>query len=142
MRKKILFVIMCLVTISLVQPVHAQKKEKIEGVIFKFVDSDPEFVGGREAMITFLNDNMVFPKKATKRGTKKGKVYLEFIVKANGDLANIKVSKSSDKVFEKEAVRLFTIMPTWKPGILNGNNVNSRYVFPIKFGYDSVLENK
>ncbi len=124
------------------QGLSAQKKENVEGVIFSFVDTVPEFVGGRDALIAFLTNEMEFPEKASKQGIKKGKVYLEFVVKENGELVNIAVSKSTDKIFNKEAVRLLSIMPAWKPGVLNGNKVNSRYEFPIKFGYDCVLDSK
>lgn len=142
MRKQLTIIFLCVTGILFVQTIHGQKNEKITGEIFSYVDTVPEFVGGRDALIQFITTHMVFPPKATKAGIKKGKVYLEFIVKADGNLANIKVSKSSDGVFDKEAVRLVTIMPAWNPGVLNGNKVNSRFTFPIKFGYDCVLDSK
>jgi protein TonB len=121
---------------------HAQKKEKIEGEIFSYVDTVPEFVGGRDALLQFLTTNMEFPPKATKSGVKKGKVYVEFIVKADGTIANITINKTTDDLFNKEAIRLITIMPAWKSGVLNGKHVNTRYILPIKFGYDCVLDTK
>lgn len=139
MKKLLLILLTSFIGLFFAQGLYAQKKEKVEGVIFKFVDTNPAYVGGRDAMLEFLNTNMVMPKKAKKKGLK-GKVYLEFIVKADGEIVNIKINKSSDKIFEKEAIRLFTMMPKWNPAILNGNNVNCRHIFPIKFGYDCVLE--
>jgi len=140
--KPVLVIVVTFLSLFFLQAATAQKNEKIEGEIFSYVDTVPEFVGGREALIKFLTSNMEFPQKATKAGIKKGKVYLEFIVKADGTIANIKVAKTSDKVFDKEAVRLVSIMPAWKPAVLNGKNVNNRYSFPIKFGYDCVLDSK
>jgi len=142
MKKQLAIIMLSLGWMFCVQSASAQKNEKIVGEIFSYVDTVPQFMGGREAMIQFLTTNMVFPPKATKEGVKKGKVYLEFIVKADGSLANIKISKTSDEAFNKEAIRLFTIMPNWKAGVLNGKQVNSRLTFPIKFGYDSVLDTK
>ena len=118
------------------------KKEEIKEEIFSFVDTVPEFVGGREALIQFLTTNMEFPSKATKKGVKKGKVYVEFVVKKDGNIVNAKISKTSDEVFNKEAIRLVELMPTWNPGHLNGKSVNTRTMLPIKFGYDSVLDAK
>lgn len=142
MRKQLAIIFLCFSGMFFVQVSNAQKNEKVTGEIFSYVDTPPEFVGGRDALIQFITTNMVFPPKATKAGIKKGKVYLEFIVKADGTIANIKVAKTSDGAFDKEAVRLVTIMPAWTPGVLNGKKVNSRYTFPIKFGYDCVLDSK
>lgn len=142
MKKNAIFIVLTFLALFFLQLAGAQKNEKIEGEIFSYVDTVPEFVGGRDALIQFLTSNMEFPEKATKAGIKKGKVYLEFIVKADGTIANIKVAKTSDKVFDKEAVRLVSIMPTWKPAVLNGKKVHNRYSFPIKFGYDCVLDTK
>lgn len=138
MKKLVTIILLCLSGMLFVNAAYAQNNEKVEGVIFSYVDTKPEFVGGRDALIEFITTHMEFPKKANG----KGKVYLEFIVKADGGIANIKVSKTSDKAFNKEAIRLVSLMPKWKPGVLNGNNVNSRYEFPIKFGYDCVLDTK
>ena len=142
MKKLVAIILLCLSGMLFVNEAYAQKNEKVQGEIFSYVDTVPEFIGGRDALIEFITTHMEFPKKATTKGIKKGKVYLEFVVKADGEIVNIKVSKTSDKIFNNEAIRLLTIMPKWKPGVLNGNNVNSRYEFPIKFGYDCVLDTK
>jgi len=114
MKKKLTIVLFCLSSMMFFAPAaDAQsKKEEIKEEIFSFVDTVPEFVGGREALIQFLTTNMEFPSKATKKGVKKGKVYVEFVVKKDGNIVNAKISKTSDEVFNKEAIRLVELMPT------------------------------
>lgn len=118
------------------------KKEKIKEEIFSFVDSVPQFINGRDSLAAFLLANMEFPAKATKKGIKKAKVYVQFVVKTNGEIVNCTIEKSTDNIFDKEAIRLVELMPAWKPAVLNGKIVNSRYTLPIKFGYSSVLDSK
>lgn len=118
------------------------KKEKIKEEIFSFVDSVPQYKTGRDSLAAFLLSNMQFPEKATKKGIKKGKVYVQFVVKTNGEIVNCTIEKSTESIFDKEAIRLVELMPAWKPAILNGKIVNSRYTLPIKFGYSSVLDSK
>lgn len=118
------------------------KKEKIHEEIFSYVDTQPEFVGGRDSLIHFLETNMIFPQAATKKNIKKGKVYIQFIVKKNGEIINCKIEKTTNSVFNKETIRLVEAMPAWKAGQLNGKDVNTRYTLPIKFGHTNVLDTK
>jgi protein TonB len=144
MKKKLTIVLFCLSSMMVFAPAaNAQtKKEEIKEEVFSFVDTVPQFKGGREALIQFLTTNMEFPAKATKKGVKKGKVYVEFVVKKDGNIVNTKIAKTSDELFNKEAIRLVELMPAWTPGHLNGKIVNTRITLPIKFGYDSVLDVK
>lgn len=144
MKKQAAIIICSLASLFLfTQVVSAQsKKEKIKEEIFSSVDSVPQFVGGREALAQFITSNMEFPAKANKNGIKKGKVYVQFIVKKDGNIVNCEIEKTTDDVFNKEAIRLVELMPTWNAAILNGKQVNSRHTLAIKFGYTSVLDSK
>lgn len=144
MKKKLTVIMLCICGLmSFSSVVNAQtKKEDIKEEVFSFVDTEPQYPGGREALIQYLTTNMEFPTKAIKKGVKKGKVYVEFVVKKDGNIVNAKVSKTSDDLFNKEAIRLVEAMPTWTAGQLNGKKVNARYTLSIKFGYSSVLDTK
>ncbi len=142
MKKQILFTCIGIVSLLVSLETNAQSKEEVKETIFYYVDVKPEFVGGRDSLIAFLKRNMQFPEKASKKGIKKGKVYVEFVVKTDGAITDIKAIKSDENVFEKEAVRLVEIMPAWKPGTLKEKAVNTRYTLPIKFGQSCPLETK
>lgn len=100
--------------------------------IFSVVENEPEFPGGVEALYKFISKNVVYPKKALKNGIE-GKVVVEFVIEANGSVTNVKVFKSVNPDLDKEAVRVVSMMPKWKPGSLGGKNVRSRFRIPINF---------
>lgn len=124
---------------------HCFYKEKIvseplpppppqESVIFDVTEEMAEFVGGREAMIKYLSENLVYPESAKKNGIE-GKVYLKFVISVSGNISNVSVKKSIPdcKECDTEAVRVVKNMPDWKPAKNNGKPVNSWYTLPITF---------
>ena len=100
--------------------------------IFSVVENEPEFPGGVEALYKFISKNVVYPKKALKNGIE-GKVVVEFVIEANGSVTKVKVFKSVNPDLDKEAVRVVSMMPKWKPGSQGGKNVRSRFRIPINF---------
>ncbi len=93
----------------------------------------PEFPGGMEGLIAYFNENLVYPE-SLKKSDAKGKVFVEFVVKANGSVDKVTVKKSSSyEEFDKEAVRLIKEMPKWKPGTKNGKAVDVEMVLPVAF---------
>ena len=92
----------------------------------------PEFVGGDEARIKFLQENLVYPKVAREIGIE-GKVIVEFVVEPNGTLSNFKVARGAAPALDEEALRVAKLMPKWKPGKQRGKEVRVRYTMPITF---------
>lgn len=50
-----------------------------------------------------------------KKGTQ-GRVTVQFVVEKDGSIANAKVLRGVDPELDKEAVRVVSVMPKWKPG--------------------------
>lgn len=100
--------------------------------LFTVVDSMPEYPGGNNAMHAFISNNLIYPKKALKNKIE-GKVYLNVIIETDGSVSNIKVLKGIGSGCEKEAVRLVSVMPKWKPGFHNGTKVRVSLTLPIGF---------
>ena len=92
----------------------------------------PVFPGGDAAMIEFLQKNMVYPENAKKKGIT-GKVFVGFVVEANGSITDVKVLRGFDKECDAEAVRLVKLMPKWKPGSDKGKPLRVRFVMPFNF---------
>ena len=55
------------------------------------------------------------------------------IVEKDGNLTDVKVVKSLDPSFDKEAVRVVKSMPKWEPGMWNGKPARVKYCIPIRF---------
>ncbi len=90
----------------------------------------PEFPGGEAALISFINEQIKYPKA---RPHITGVVYVKFNIDSNGVLNNPKVLKGLDSTYDKEALRIINLLPNWSPAMDNGKRVEYDYVFPIEF---------
>ncbi|GHM99832.1 cell envelope biogenesis protein TonB [Cytophagales bacterium WSM2-2] len=97
-----------------------------------FAEVMPEYPGGAAALYKFLKKNLRYPSIASQRGVE-GAVYVRFIVDQNGEITDIEVIKNVDVSLDKEAARVISKMPNWKPGRQHGSSVSVRMVLPIKF---------
>ena len=103
-----------------------------EGQVFEVVEQMPSFPGGTEGLMRYLSKNIKYPVGAQKAGTQ-GRVVVEVIIDANGNVTNPKVSQGVDPLLDAEAIRVTANMPKWQPGTQRGQTVNVRYTFPIIF---------
>jgi periplasmic protein TonB len=100
--------------------------------IFTVVEQQPEFEGGYEAMMRFIQKNMRYPASARRMGVD-GTVYVQFVVAKDGSISEVKTIRGISADCDKEAERVVNLMPNWKPGKQNGKSVFVRFVLPIKF---------
>lgn len=103
-----------------------------EEVVFFIVEEMPEFPGGEEALRAFISQNIDYPAVAQDKGIQ-GKVYVTFVVSADGSVKNTKVVRGVDPVLDQEALRVVNAMPRWAPGKQRGQAVNVAYTVPISF---------
>ncbi|MFM2017360.1 MAG: hypothetical protein RL007_1016 [Bacteroidota bacterium] len=98
------------------------------------VDQAPEFPGGSEAMIKYLQQNVKYPKDGLD-SAKSGTVYVEFVVRKTGDVSDVKLVRGIKDYpsFGAEAVRVISEMPKWKPGLMDDKPVNFKMVIPVRF---------
>ena len=100
--------------------------------LFIVVEEQPQFPGGTEAMIKFINDNLQYPLIAKENGIQ-GRVIVNFVIEKDGSLSDIQIVRGVDPSLDLEAVRLITSMPKWIPGKQRGKEVRVRYTLPISF---------
>lgn len=101
--------------------------------IYTVVEEMPEFPGGMDEMIKFIQSNIIYPQNCKERNIG-GKVFLKFIVSTDGKIENVVVLKSSGfELLDNEALRVVKFMPAWKPGSQNGKNVLVYFNLPINF---------
>jgi len=103
-----------------------------EGEIFIVVERTPEFPGGMGELMKFLQRNVRYPAAAQQAGIQ-GKVEVEFTVKKDGSVSDVKVIRSVNPELDAEAVRVISAMPKWKPGEQRGTPVDARFEMPIVF---------
>lgn len=100
--------------------------------IFFIVEDMPEFPGGDLALRKYIANSVKYPEIAQKNGIQ-GKVYVSFVVSKDGTVANAKIARGVDPSLDKEALRVVSNLPIWKPGKQRGQNVNVSYTVPINF---------
>lgn len=106
---------------------------KLEGTdIYEFVAEMPEFPGGESAMMSYLGENIDYPKDCQEEGIE-GTVYVSFVIDAEGIPGDIKVVKSPDERLSANAAEVVKKMPKWTPGKQDGKNVKVQYSLPIKY---------
>lgn len=111
-------------------------KEVVEVVeepqIFTIVEEMPGFPGGDEELFKYLGQNIKYPAMAKDAGIS-GIVYITFLVKETGDIANVKVLRGIGGGCDEEAMRVVKNMPKWKAGKQRGKAVRVQFNLPIRF---------
>lgn len=110
---------------------NEEDKSRGSGIWTK-VEVQPEYPGGYEAMFRFIRKNMTYPRAAVKQKIQ-GVVYVVFVVEPDGSISGVRTLKGISKECDLEAERVVSMMPKWKPGQVNDQNVSVRFVLPIKF---------
>jgi TonB family protein len=110
-----------------------EKKQPVAEIIKTEADAKPEFVGGMSAMVTYLQENIKYPKDLANQNIE-DKVFVKFVVTKTGQIKNVELARASEhKAFNKEATRVVSKMPDWKPGIKDGKAVDAEMTLPIQF---------
>jgi periplasmic protein TonB len=117
-----------------VAPVVTQKKEAEadETEVFFIVEDMPEFPGGELALRQFIANSIKYPVIAQENGIQ-GRVYVTFVVDADGSVSNPRIARGVDPSLDKEALRVVSLLPKWKPGKQRGKPVRVSYTVPINF---------
>jgi protein TonB len=93
---------------------------------------DPEFPGGKEALMKWLDNHLKYPSVAQRMGVE-GKVVVEFIVDENGKISEAEIKESLHRLCDREALRLINSMPDWIPGEKNGVKTLIKYTLSVPF---------
>jgi periplasmic protein TonB len=98
-----------------------------------FVDEQPEFEGGLQALYKFFKDNTVYPPGARGEGIE-GTVYLSFVIDETGNVGSVQIQKGVAGGLTEEASRVVSMLPKFKkPGKIKGQAVKTIYNIPFKF---------
>ena len=117
---------------SLVQSVIDQPKDDNETFSDLVVEQLPEFPGGEDALLAYLNDHIHYPGRAVASEVS-GRVILGFVVNKKGEIDELKVIRGVGYGCDEEAIRVVSNMPRWKPGRNNGKPVSVYFNLPIQF---------
>ena len=112
--------------------VEEEEEEESAQQIFTVVEKQPEFPGGTAELFKYLNKAIKYPVIAQENGIQ-GRVVCSFVVNRDGSIVDIQVMRGVDPSLDKEAMRVISEMPKWKPGEQRGKPVRVRFILPVQF---------
>ena len=112
-------------------PVTAAVPDKPDIPAFEAREQQPEFPGGAQAWLRYLNRNLQTPSEL-EPGEKKT-VLIKFIVDVSGTVTDFTVVRSGGYAFDNEVIRVLRKMPKWKPAVQNGHPVTVSFTQPVTF---------
>ena len=104
-----------------------------EAIPFQLVEEKPSFNGGdANEFSKWVNSRLVYPEIAKENGVQ-GRVTLQFTVEKDGSVTKVRVLRGVDPSLDKEAIRVVSSSPKWKPGKQRDRAVPVTYTFPVIF---------
>src|SRR5687768_3165412 len=98
-----------------------------EDLIITYIEVSPSFPGGQDELKKYIYKNFKWTEGQI---TIEGKVLVEFWIKEDGQVSNIKILRGLCETCDKEALRLVTEMPPWTPATQKGKPLRTRMVLP------------
>ena len=115
-------------TVTVVEP----EPEIEDDTEFLVVEDQPEFPGGTAALLEYLRKNIRYPSICRENNIQ-GRVLVTFIVNKDGTIVEPEVVKSVHPQLDREALRVISSMPNWKPGSQRGKPVRVKFTVPVNF---------
>lgn len=122
--KNLVFAFMC--SLFAATPSDAQN---VKPQTYSYVEQMPE---PNFNISEFLTSNLQYPKEALDANTE-GRVIVKFVVDKKGKVNDAKIIRSVSPALDKEALRVVSLFPSFKPGSQNGKKVSVYYTLPINF---------
>ena len=120
--------------VEIMDYIETQEEEvEEEAIPFALVEEKPSFQGGDANQFSkWVNQRLVYPEVAKENGVQ-GRVTLQFTVEKDGTVTKVKVLRGVDASLDREAVRVVSSSPKWKPGKQRDRAVAVTYTFPVIF---------
>ncbi|MCQ2126474.1 MAG: energy transducer TonB [Bacteroidaceae bacterium] len=120
------------IDVSALDEVVVEEEPEIDDTPFMVVEDMPEFPGGTAALLEYLKKNIKYPAICRENNIQ-GRVLVSFIVNKDGSIVDAEVVKNVNPSLDKEALRVISGMPKWKPGSQRGKPVRVKYTVPVNF---------
>jgi protein TonB len=93
----------------------------------------PTFKGGSIGLYQHLKEQFKYPYSAWKKQLE-GVVRVKFVVNYDGTVEDVEILKGLSLDIDTEIVRIFTILPRWKPALQDGKRVKATFTldFPVE----------
>ena len=117
------------------QQTPATELETVQDSIYRVSDAMPEYPGGPNEMMRYIQENIKYPQSAIDNKIE-GRVFVTFVVEKDGSITNAAVLRGIDKECDAEALRVVSSMPKWNPGQHKGEVVRTQFTIPIYYKFN------
>jgi TonB family protein len=130
-----------------IRPVKCDKQEQKKAednfwqdttIIYSRVEKKAEYIGGKEALIRDIKNNLVYPQKA-KEEMIEGRVFVKLIVKRDSSTCNHEIVRGVNPDLDQAALQTVKKLGRWEPAKINGKSVNSYFTLPVTFRLKDVV---
>lgn len=112
--------------------------KKDTATIYTKVEKMAEYIGGKEALVRDIKNNLVYPQKA-KEEMIEGRVIIKFVVKKDGSTCNHEIVRGVNPDLDQAALQTVKKLGRWEPAKINGKSVNSYFTLPVTFRLKDVV---
>lgn len=130
--KKYLMTIVCLLIAAMSFGQSKNDIQEVKSTLSQNIDKCAMYPGGIDGVNAYIHKNIYYPISAMKNG-KEGIVTVQFTVKEDGSVANVKVVKGLDQTLDAEAIKIVSKMKGWTPANKGGKAVAMDYQVNCKF---------
>lgn len=116
-----------------IEIIVADERDGKKGVepVFMYVEEKATFQGGDlQKFQRYILENFKISESVKSYGVS-GKVIAQFVVGAEGNVENIKITKGLNFGADNEMVRVLQNSPPWKPAKQGGKAVRQRFILPL-----------
>jgi TonB family protein len=124
--KHLCLLLCCIFALSL-----QAKSQNTTGVL-NIAEVMPKYPTGDTGLYKFIRQNIHYPQACIDSGIQ-GKVYVRFVVTANGSIKNAEIIKGVHPLLNAEALSVVSQLPAFIPGKNKGKNVDVYFAVPISF---------
>ena len=106
-------------------------QDSIKEPAMDFVEKMPEYPGGMEEMMKYLNKNIDYTI-SEKTQEVCSRIYYSFVVEKDGRVTEVKVIRGCANLeLEAHVKKVIEKMPKWTPGEQAGKKVRTRFRIPV-----------
>lgn len=107
--------------------------------VYTVVEKKPQFPGGEAELLRYISENLRYPEVA-KNEKNQGRVVVQFVVKSDGSVGDVKIIRKVSDALDAEAARVIKSLPTFTPGEMGGKPVSVWYTLPVTFKLSKNIE--
>lgn len=115
-------------------PPPPRAKSKEDNLIYAKANfsKEAQYPGGLEALYAYIAKEIQYPEEALANNLE-GRVYIQFVIRADGTLSHFEVIRGVAEVLDQEALRVAKNMQDWSPAEIEGEKVSVTFILPIYF---------